>query len=411
MGRAIVYARDHDVRPFRDIILDACLHCRALDPQIEGTRADYMLDLVKVLPDRNFYMEEVLRAIPGCGDDWHGCQRYRFAACMAFEGDEFAKKIMYESFPPGPQTAAGIAIYFAQMDGVQGFTFAASKIGALLNSGAKVIDADWLWSYVVENFGEQEAQAALQAASATNSNVERYRLSLRQDQTTESRNNWQEFRALSYEQLKPQLARASRVRVPGWGKHASQADLEQAARGLLQEQSVEGQVQHLRIFSRRAFPLDPSKLLELAVSSDVELARSAGRALGHVVNASVRDLAFQLIESRATSGEFAIAMLDRNFQPGDHEIVLGWFENETDRDARHRMEMDLKEFCSHHPDSVAEPPVLLSLYENGPCSFCREYVVQRFIELDALSPELQRECEFDANKDIRQLVAKAETKS
>ena len=104
-------------------------------------------------------------------------------------------------------------------------------------------------------------------------------------------------------------------------------------------------------------------------------------------------------------------MLDRNFQPGDHEIVLRWFENETDRDASHRMEIDLEKFCRHHPDSVAERAVLLSLYERGPCSFCREGVLQRLIELDALSPELRRECEFDANEDIRQLVAKAETKT
>ena len=253
MGRAIVYARDHDVSAFRDVILDACLYCRAIDPQCEGTRGDYMLDLVNVLPDRNFYREEVLKAIPGCGDDWHGCQRYRFAACMAFEGDEIAKKIMYESFPPGPQKAVGIAIDFVQMDGIKGFTFAASKIGALMKS-AKVNDTDWLWSYAVKNVGEQEAQAALQVAGATDSNVEKYRLSLPKDRVTASRSAFQEFRAVSYEQLKPQLAQAARSLLRRWGKHASASDLELAAQGLLQTETPEEQMQLLRVFEWREIP-------------------------------------------------------------------------------------------------------------------------------------------------------------
>jgi hypothetical protein len=241
MGRAIVYARDHDVRPFLDLILDACLYCRAIDPQCEGTRGDYMLDLVNVLPDRKFYREEVLKAIPGCGDDWHACQRYRFAACLAFGGDELAKKIMYDSFPPGPQKAAGIAIYFVQMDGVKGLTFAASKIGFLLNS-VRVNDTDWLWSYAVENLGEQEAQAALDVAGATDSNVEKYRRFLREDQVSTSQSAWQEFRALSYEELKPQLAKTPRARLPAWGKHASAVDLKLAAQGLLQAETAEQQI-------------------------------------------------------------------------------------------------------------------------------------------------------------------------
>ncbi len=44
LGRAMIYARDHDMRPFREVILDACLHCHANDPQCEGNRVGFMLD-------------------------------------------------------------------------------------------------------------------------------------------------------------------------------------------------------------------------------------------------------------------------------------------------------------------------------------------------------------------------------
>jgi hypothetical protein len=63
-GRAILYARDQGVEAFRNVILDACLHCRAYDAQIEGTRASYMLDLLDLMPGKESYYDEVLNALP-----------------------------------------------------------------------------------------------------------------------------------------------------------------------------------------------------------------------------------------------------------------------------------------------------------------------------------------------------------
>src|SRR5262249_804713 len=97
LGRPILYARDHGMYEFRDAILDACLHCHAYDAQIEGTRAGYMLDLLALIPGKEFYYDEVLKALPGSGDDWDAAQRFCFAACLAIDGNEAAKRAMYES--------------------------------------------------------------------------------------------------------------------------------------------------------------------------------------------------------------------------------------------------------------------------------------------------------------------------
>jgi hypothetical protein len=53
LGRAILEAHRNDLRQFRDAILDACLHCYAVDAQSEGTRASYMHDFVGCLPDKD----------------------------------------------------------------------------------------------------------------------------------------------------------------------------------------------------------------------------------------------------------------------------------------------------------------------------------------------------------------------
>ena len=86
LGRAILYAQESDVKPFRNVILDACLHCYSADVQCEGTRAGYMLELVDLLPDRQFYCDEVLKALPGSGDDFDAVQRFHFARNLALDG-------------------------------------------------------------------------------------------------------------------------------------------------------------------------------------------------------------------------------------------------------------------------------------------------------------------------------------
>ena len=60
-------------------------------------------DLLDLMPRKEFYYNEVLDALPGSGDDWDAAQRFHFAACLALDGNERAKRVMYESYNPGPK--------------------------------------------------------------------------------------------------------------------------------------------------------------------------------------------------------------------------------------------------------------------------------------------------------------------
>jgi hypothetical protein len=403
LGRGILYARDRDVRAFRDVILDACLHCYSVDPQCEGTRAGYMLELVTLLPDRQFYCDEVLNSLAQSGDNWDAVQRFHFATYMAFDGDERAKRVAYESFDPGPRKGEAIAIDFLRMDSVNGLVFAAAKIGALLMSNPDEVDEGWLWSQAVEICGEDKASAALSEAGSSDPRVEVYqRFAAASAQRGNS--NSKEVTGLSYDDLRPRMTGMRGFRLSHWGKQASADDLERAARGLATTASSEDQIQHLRIFSRRQFPLDPALLLSLSSSDNADLAHAAAAALSNIQHASVRAEAFRLARNRLAGREWAITMLDQNWQPNDHETALHWFDQELDRDTRHRMQIGVEAFWEHHPDPVSEPRMLYSLYEKGTCSFCRESVVTRLIELDSLSDSLRAECAYDANDEIRKLV-------
>jgi hypothetical protein len=405
-GRAILYARHHDVREFRDLILDACLHCYSYDIQWEGTRASYMYDLVGCLPDKDFYYHEVLRSLAGSGDDWDAAQRFHFAACLAFDGSEEAKRAMYDSYAPRPRTGEFIGIDFLNMDGIKGFLFVAEKIGNLLLVKPEEVDEGYLLSKSLEVCGEQSTWDALRDAGATNSSIEKYRVVAAEAERrrTNKPSQTPEITSLRYEQLFSQLPSNKPYLLSKWGERASDEELELAAKALIGAKDSKQQLAHLRIFAWRRFPLDAGALVALAGVEDDRVGLAAVKALAHVHHPAVRDLAFRMVNTRARRRGGAIDLVAENFEDGDHEIVLRWFQDEEDREVLHWLGMDLINFWERHPHKSTEIPIMRALYEKGPCSFCRERAVKWLLERGALTEQLRAECAWDANNDIRDLV-------
>jgi hypothetical protein len=323
---------------------------------------------------------------------------------MAFDGDERAKRLAYESYDPGPKTGEDIAIDFVRMDGLNGLIFAAAKIGALLMSKPDEVDQGWLWSRAVEICGEEKARKALAEAASSDPRVEAYRLAARASANSENGSGLKEIAGLSYRELRPRMSGLRSFYLGIWGERAGTDNLDQAARELETLRNSSDQIQHLRMFSRRQFPRGPALLLSLSSSDNQNVAYAAVVALSNIQHPSIRTEAFRLVNNRLVGREWAITMLDRNWEPNDHGIVLNWFEGEADRDTRHGMQRALKAFWENHPEPAIEARMLYSLYEKGTCSFCREYVVRRLIELELLSDSLRAECLHDANDEVRELV-------
>jgi hypothetical protein len=409
LGRAILYAQSHDIRAFRDVILDACLHCYAYDIQVEGTRASYMYDLVGCLPDKDFYYERVLESLERSSDDWDTAQRFHFAACLAFDGSEEAKRAIYANYDPGPRMGELIGIDFLKLDGIKGLLFVAEKMGALLMEKSEEVDEGYLLSQSLEICGEQATWDALREAGATNRSIEKYRLLAEEGsrRPTGSATQRPDIGSLSYQQLFKEWPGNKPYLLWKWGEQASDQELELAANGLIAAQDSKHQLAHLRIFARRRFPLDVHTLLALVDVEEDRVGFAAMKTLTHVVHPAVRTLAFRLMDARAMCRGDAIDLIAQNYEPGDHRIVLRWFQEEDDRETRHSLGLDLIDFWKRHPDEETEVLMLQSLYEKGPCSFCRGSAVRRLIERGALPDELRAECAWDANNDIRDLVNEA----
>jgi len=96
-----------------------------------------------------------LQALQGGGDDQDAAQRFHFTACFALDGDEEAKRAMYEHYHPGPRMGELIGVDLVRMDGMEGLLFVAEKIGALMMEKPEQVDEGLLFFHSTEILGEE----------------------------------------------------------------------------------------------------------------------------------------------------------------------------------------------------------------------------------------------------------------
>jgi hypothetical protein len=267
------------------------------------------------------------------------------------------------------------------------------------------VDIGWVASRSKDIFGEQATWDALRDAERENLQIEAFRQASEASQKPYVKDPVRdELSSMPYAELMNRVPANNYSLLREWGEKASDQELELAARGLIAARDPKEQLRHIRVFNRRCFPLAPDALIALAEIEVERIGFSAVQALANITHPALRELAFRLVKSNLWWRGDSIALLNNNFETGDHEIVLGWFETEEDREVRHSFGIDLRTFWKQHPDEKTEVSMQLSMYEKDPCSFCREHAIKRLIELDALTEQMRAECAYDANSDIRDLV-------
>lgn len=180
-----------------------------------------------------------------------------------------------------------------------------------------------------------------------------------------------------------------------------------AAHGLLAAEMPEETLRDLRLFAITAFPFDLAPLLAMSNSMDRQIARASCRAIANLRSPQLRQLAFRWVEDGHASREWAITMLKNNYIAGDDSIAARWLAEEMDHEIQHRHCFEVVKIWQAHPAEAPEAEMLLKLYEQGPCSMCRQFKIGRLLELGALPSPVREECAFDANNDIRLLVGAA----
>ena len=123
-GRVILFLRENDAAPFREAILDSCLHHRAFDQQTESYRTEYLCDIMQATGEPEFYAARIRQALGTDNGDYSYGQLYEMAARLARSGDVGARRVMYDRFARNAarhETTGADDI--VALDGLDGYLF------------------------------------------------------------------------------------------------------------------------------------------------------------------------------------------------------------------------------------------------------------------------------------------------
>ncbi len=63
LGRAVIHVQEHGTKNVRNEILHACLHSLVYDPQCEESRVNWLLEIINLAPDPEYYYQCIIKII------------------------------------------------------------------------------------------------------------------------------------------------------------------------------------------------------------------------------------------------------------------------------------------------------------------------------------------------------------
>lgn len=415
LGRAVLWLKEHDAKPYYDAILHCCLRETAYDVECEGTHAVYVFGIVELTGDVPHFRGLILQALSDSRKDRDTRHLFEMARLLAQRGDAEARRAMYEKFDrndaEGSFAGADEIIVLDRFDGL---LRVADRIGAHILSDAAYRDWGGAVRVAEDELGDEETARTLRAATQTNERIRAYL-----DNIAQTQQEWQRkqspsanLRRCPYDRLRAEIDECDGKVAPGllftWGRHASKEDVIAAASDLLAETRPQRLLAYLRVFMYRRFPLDPAKLLVLAQSDDAKVVHAAFWALRHVRDEAVRGLALERI-GRRESLDKAVLLLANNYRHGDAACIEAALRHDLTQEEIHGVALHL---CDVFEASGTQECVRLLewSYEHTPCSMCRGSAFRRLLSND-LAPEwMVRECLYDCYDETRKL-AEAHTTS
>jgi hypothetical protein len=189
-----------------------------------------------------------------------------------------------------------------------------------------------------------------------------------------------------------------------WVRTASKADLVQAADDLLTEHDEQKLWRYLQVFGTRAFPRPAKEIFRFLDHSNRRIAGSALRLLRRLTDPDVRTLALATI-SEGTLPERAIRLLVNNFRPGDLKAIETMIRKaDLDEQSWHGVGLAVLDLLDHASVSAVESrSLLLQLYEETPCTLCRQGFVAKLHSRGMVPDWMAVEVRFDAEPGTAEL--------
>lgn len=415
---------------FRPLVEWACGRVLGYDPQIEGSRALLLYDLINQYPDANPFIDIVEKrffsSMRKSDGHWLFVQECELLALFSINGNRRARRILERGYDvlygrlcrirperiaapyiPEPENFAALCEQLL----LDAKTVAAqSMFGRIAKDVGRLGLRDAFWNSLAESvhlsvgfvLGDRRL-AALVGRIEPSAEVEAYKaaLALADEERCMTEPPTLGYRKV-YNQINERGTFGIRYMVRRWRLDGRTKDIEGLAKLYVVEKDCETRAGLLDMFSgpdsqcEKYLPLDC--VLRDAASDDDRLRVSALGVLEGIKNPHVHDFAFDMIKKRGVSYE-AVKVLTVNYREADDDLLFAALKKLGE------MSHDVYSALARIPESKCgdrlSVRMLNHLYETIACTCCRERVVRELGRRGLLTDDMLAECLHDASVDIR----------
>lgn len=399
---------------FSSAITKAALINYAYDSQSEGSRSDYVFELIELSNQKERIKKKILdKLLNEKEDTWALDQLFDIAALFAKQGDKEAKKAIYKRFYKkrieGSEWIGQDAIL--DIDGLDGLKYIAETKGKII---AKDFE-EWEDSFMVDFFQEDNPEIKvyeeLEKAAANNNYIRLYLETIRKNKFKRAKRKKPVY---NYQTVKDRIGKNVIVPLPPvYAKDLSDSDIEKLADDFLKSKTRTKQEKYLRVFDRVKYPFDYKDLLTQAkrpYSSKDRLVEYAVNSLRYFTNQEIRDFALEKLNGNVSRPDIYTNLLIGNYQNGD-SVLLTKIVNKARTDYQiHDLVFSYVDIYQANKTSDCKEP-LLALYNKLTCGLHREDIVRIMIENKVLPNQIREEIKYDSLDSTRELIKENESKT
>lgn len=405
IGEAIYLQRQNRSHDFSTEILRAIRKNLALDPQCEGDRSGYLVDLVDESKSKAFMIKKLVSKLTEVNrNKWDINQLLNVARelYVRYETDAIRQAItdayVHLQNKENPWVGQDVVL---KILGMEGLHIIAKKRGTEIRKDK----SEWEDKYIIEQFQKENPQIKvmkiIQKWALTDIDIKAYLKAI--DESREMKLLKARKPITTYEAIAANIQRLKVVPIgPRWISKISENDFLKLVHDFEGETERIKQEKYLRIFARRKYPGSYEKIFKLAKmrkNKEDRLIEFACESLSHFMADDLRDFAIKKIAQVKKPCDY-LPLLKSNYRKGDSKLLCEVIARNTSYDSLHQLCWSIISIYENVKTTECKRPLEL-LYRRLNCSIHRSDLLDIMIENNVLSKKLMAEIKFDSNQEIR----------
>jgi len=405
-GEAYLILKENRELNVSKYIYDAAIKNYAYDTQCEGSRGQYICDIINLSPQKSILIKNVLKHLEKqkkCGENLE--QLFDIAKILSLQGNMAAKRSLYKRFRSNTRRGYELGGQSAVigLDGIEGLKAVAEVRGEMLTKDSDDWEDDWYIRHFQEEHPKVKVMAMLKEVAQNNVFIQKYLDAINENKKLRSKT---EQTIYSFDTIKAKLAEGKPARFMQTEINLlTKQSLQQIADAFVNEKNKVKQENYLRIFSSVKFPGDYKVILEIAkdpVSKSNWRVYFAIRSLQFFSGKNIRAFALKKIK-HSNSPSIYTPLLINNYKKGDHKLLKAIANKSKNNDTIEDLAINYIDIYKANKDKNCKNPLTI-IYSKLTCGIHREDLIRLLIAQKVLPNKIKQEIFYDSREGIRELA-------